>query len=148
VVETVPPVVLAGQAPDACASVTDVTKLSPNKKASSGFECRPTAVARFKLQADPLHPENAALDGGAQHMTPQLFPNAYRDATGQLRIDQPRLLLYVAYAEAGVLKLDWSDPANPKLLAIKGVIGGASATAINNGRVYVAAGTGGLSVLK
>jgi hypothetical protein len=148
VVETVPPVVPAGQAPDACASVTDVTKLSPNKKASSGFECRPTAVARFKLQADPLHPENAALDGGAQHMTPQLFPNAYRDATGQLRIDQPRLLLYVAYAEAGVLKLDWSDPANPKLLAIKGVIGGASATAINNGRVYVAAGTGGLSVLK
>jgi hypothetical protein len=34
------------------------------------------------------------------------------------------------------------------LVAIKGVVGGAGATAINNGRVYVAAGAGGLAVLK
>ena len=142
VVETVPPVVPAGQAADACASVTDVTKLSPNKKNSTGFECRPTAVARYKLQTDPLHPEYAGLDGGAQHMTPQFFP-AYVP-----QFDKSRLLFYVAYAEAGVVKLDWSDPANPKLMAIKEVIGGASATAINNGRVYVAAGAGGLTVLK
>ena len=60
----------------------------------------------------------------------------------------PRLLFYVAYGDAGVLKLDWSDVAAPKLVAIKGVIGGAVATAIHNGRVYVAAGSGGLSVLK
>lgn len=148
VTEANPPVVPAGQLPGACASVTDVTKLSPNKKNSTGLECRPTAVARFKLQADPLHPENAALDGGAQHMTPQFFPTVYRDANGNVAFHQPRLLFYVAYAEAGVVKLDWSDPANPRLLAIKGVIGGASATAINNGRVYVAAGAGGLTVLK
>jgi hypothetical protein len=58
------------------------------------------------------------------------------------------VLFYVAYSEAGVLKIDWSDPANPQLMAIKEVIGGAGATAIHNGRVYVAAGKGGLSVLK
>jgi hypothetical protein len=147
VAETVPPVVPAGQLPGDCAKVTDVTKLSPNKKDSSGYECRPTAVARYKLQADPLHPEYADVEGGAQHMTLQLFPTVYRDAAGELKIEH-KLLLYVAYAEAGVLKLDWSDQANPKLLAIKEVIGGASATAIYNGRVYVAAGAGGLTVLK
>jgi len=33
-------------------------------------------------------------------------------------------------------------------MAIKEVVGGASTTAINNGRVYTAAGAGGLTVLK
>jgi hypothetical protein len=148
VAETVPTVVPAGQLPGDCAKVTDVTKLSPEKKNSAGYECRPTATARYKLQADPMHPEYAEVEGGAQHMTAQLFPVAYRDASGQVIFGQPKLLLYVAYAEAGVLKLDWTDSAKPKLLAIKEVIGGASATAVNNGRVYVAAGTGGLTVLK
>ena len=61
---------------------------------------------------------------------------------------KPRLLFYVAYGDAGVVKIDWSDPANPVLLDRKEVIGGAVGTAINNGRVYTAAGAGGLSVLK
>ena len=137
VTETVPPVVPAGQAADACAYVTDVTKLSPNKKNSSGAECRPTAVGYFKLQKLAGY-ENA--EGGAQHMTAQFFPGNF--------VRKPRVLFYVAYSEAGVLKIDWSDPANPQLMAIKEVIGGAGATAIHNGRVYVAAGKGGLSVLK
>jgi len=146
VTETRPPLVPSGQAADACAYVTDVTKLSA--KQGGAAECRPTAVARYKLQLDPLHPEYADVDGGAQHMTAQFFPDLYRDASGRLIRNQSRLLLYVAYAEAGVIKLDWTDPANPKLLDIKEVIGGASGTAINNGRVYVAAGAGGLTVLK
>jgi hypothetical protein len=54
----------------------------------------------------------------------------------------------VGYGDAGVLKLDWSDPAKPTLMALKGVVGGAGGTAINNGRVYVAAGTGGMVVFK
>ena len=58
------------------------------------------------------------------------------------------LLFYVAYGDAGVVKLDWRDPANPTLVSIKEVIGGAAGTAINNGRVYAAAGAGGLTVLK
>ena len=45
------------------------------------------------------------------------------------------------------MKIDWSDPENPTMLEIKEVIGGAAGTAINNGRVYAAAGAGGLTVL-
>lgn len=139
-----PLVVPVGQTADACSAVTDVTKLSA-KQGGVG-ECRPAAVSHFKLQ---LLAGYETMDGGAQYMTPQLFPTVYKNASGQVvTLDKPKLLFYVAYAEAGVIKLDWSDPANPKMLAIKEVIGGGSATAINNGRVYVAAGAGGLSVLK
>jgi len=139
-----PAVVPAGQDPNICSTITDVTKLSA-KQGGVG-ECRPTAVGHFKLQALPGY-EN--VDGGALYMTPQYFPTKYRDATGKLiTLFKPRLLFYVGYGDAGVVKLDWSDPANPVLLSIKGVIGGAAGTAINNGRVYTAAGTGGITILK
>lgn len=49
---------------------------------------------------------------------------------------------------SSVLKLDWSDVAKPTLMTLKGVVGGAGGTAINNGRVYVATGTGGMVVWK
>jgi len=90
------------------------------------------------------------VDGGALYMTPQLFPTVYRNAAGQVvTLDKPKLLFYVAYGAAGVIKLDWSNVVTPTMMGTpKGVVGGASATAINNGRVYVAAGAGGLSVLK
>jgi hypothetical protein len=138
-----PVVVPVGQDPDICATITDVTKLSA-KQGGVG-ECRPTAVAQFKLQKLAGYEE---VDGGALYMTPQYFPTKYRDATGTLiTLFKPRLLFYVAYGNAGVVKIDWSDPENPALLAIKEVIGGAAGTAINNGRVYAAAGAGGLTVL-
>jgi hypothetical protein len=144
VTEEEPPVVPVGQAPGACALVTDVTKLSA--KQGGVAECRPTAVGHFKLQFQPGYEE---LDGGALYMTPQVFPTRYRDASGNVvTLAQPRLLFYVAYGNAGVVKLDWSNPAAPTMMAIKEVVGGAVATAINNGRVYAAAGGGGLSVLK
>ncbi len=143
--------------PEVCATITDVTKLSA-KQGGVG-ECRPTAVGYFKLQKYGEVVDATGLvvtpsiyadvDGGALYMTPQAFPTVYRDATGQVvTADKPRLLFYVGYGAAGVVKLDWSDVANPQLMAIKGVVGGASGTTINNGRVYVAAGTGGLVVLK
>ncbi len=141
-----PLVVPAGQAADVCATITDVTKLSA-KQGGVG-ECRPTATGYLKLQKLAGY---ETVDGGALYMTPQLFPaNApFYDVTGTLvTLDKAKLLFYVAYGAAGVVKLDWSDVAAPKLLAIKGVVGGAAATAINNGRVYVAAGAGGLVVLK
>jgi hypothetical protein len=130
-----PLVVPVGQAPDACTAVTDVTKLSA--KQGGIAECRPAAVGYFKLQFQAGYEE---LEGGALYMTPQYFPARIWSA--------PRLLFYVAYGEAGVVKLDWSDVAHPRLMAIKEVVGGAAATAINNGHVYVAAGAGGLTVLK
>jgi hypothetical protein len=129
------------------------------KKTEPKISCRPEAAGRFKLQiyGEVIDETGvvvtpsiyADLDGGAQYMTPQLFPTVYRDASGQVvTLPQPKLLFYVAYAEAGVVKLDWSDVANPIVVDVKEVVGGASATAINNGRVYVAAGAGGLTVLK
>jgi len=138
-----PVVVPDGQNPDICATITDVTKLSA-KQGGVG-ECRPIAVAQFKLQQLPGYED---VDGGALYMTPQYFPIKYRDATGTLiTLFKPRLLFYVAYGDAGVVKIDWSDTENPAMLAIKEVIGGAVGTAINNGRVYTAAGVGGLTVL-
>jgi hypothetical protein len=95
-------------------------------------DCRPEAAGQFKLQLVTGYED---VDGGALYMTPQRFPSG-------------RLLFYVAYGEAGVVKLDWSNVASPTMMAIKEVVGGAVATAINNGRVYVAAGGGGLTVLK
>jgi hypothetical protein len=148
-----------GQAADICSTITDVTKLSA-KQGGVG-ECRPTAVGYMKLQKyGEVTDVNGVVvtpspyaneDGGALHMTPQYFPanTPFRDWTGAVvMLAQPRLLFYVAYGESGVVKLDWSNVATPKLLGIKGVVGGASTTAINNGHVYVAAGAGGLVVLK
>jgi hypothetical protein len=139
-----PTVVPAGQDPNVCATITDVTKLSA-KQGGVG-ECRPTAVGYFKLQFQPGYED---VDGGALYITPQYFPTRYRDASGRvITLDQPRLLFYVAYGDAGVIKLDWSNVAAPTMMAIKGVVGGAVGTAIKNGRVYVPAGGGGLTVLK
>lgn len=138
--------------PEVCATIDDVTKLSA-KQGGVG-ECRPTAAGYLKLQkyvdATGLTPY-ADEAGGALYMTSQFFPanTPYINAQGHRAISAtPRLLFYVAYGESGVVKLDWTDVAQPSIVAIKGVVGGAAATAIHNGRVYVAAGAGGLSVLK
>jgi hypothetical protein len=139
-----PLVVPDGQDPDICATITDVTKLS--LKQGGVGECRPIAIAQFKLQKLPGYEE---VSGGSLYVTPQYFPTEYRDATGTLvTLDEPRLLFYVGYGDAGVVKIDWSDPENPLLMDRKEVIGGAAGTALNNGRVYVAAGAGGFSVLR
>ena len=47
-----------------------------------------------------------------------------------------------------MIKLDWSDPANPILLQRQDTVGKAVGTAIANGRVYVADYAGGLVVFK
>ena len=141
-----PAVVPVGQAPDACLAVTDVTKLSA--KQGGVAECRPAAAGYFKLQKLAGY---ETVDGGALYMTPQYFPANRLLSNGAglvYTLSTPRLLFYVAYGDAGVVKIDWSTAAAPSLMAIKGVIGGAGATAIHNGRVYVAAGVGGLSVFK
>lgn len=135
----------AGDIKPECAGV-DPTKLSA--KQGGIAECRPLAVGYFKLQKLAGY---ETVDGGALYMTPQYFPAGVplRDGNGTVyTLSQPRLLFYVAYGDAGVVKLDWSNVAQPSLMAIHGVVGGASATAIHNGRVYVAAGAGGLTVLK
>lgn len=136
VTEFRPAVVPAGQAPDACSLVTDVTKLS--KKSGGTAECRPPSVGHFKLQTVAGY-EN--VDGGALYMRSQVLPSSWLTSGN-------RLLFYVAYGDAGVVKLDWSDPAKPTLMQVRDTVGSASATAVANGRVYVSDGTGGLVVFK
>ncbi|MGF2735170.1 hypothetical protein [Marinobacter sp. DUT-1] len=114
----------------------------------SGFDYRPEAVAQYRLQAEPGLEES---DPEALYMTPQYFPadTLLVDGEGQwYTLDEPRLLFYVAYGEAGVAKLDWSDPANPVLLEHQQTVGEATGTAIANGRVYVADGGGGLVIFR
>jgi hypothetical protein len=135
-----------GQPAGACADVTDVTALSA--KQGRTVDCRPESVGRFKLQTVAGYED---VDGGALYMTSQYFPanTPIRNGAGAVYVlDKPRVLFYVAYGDAGVVKLDWSDPANPTMMAIKDTMGSAGATAIANGRVYVADGTGGMVVFK
>ena len=135
----------AGQAPGACADVTDVTALSA--KQGRTVDCRPESVGRFKLQTVPGY---ESLDGGALYMTSQYFPanTLLSNGSTTYTLDKARVLFYVAYGDAGVVKLDWSDPANPKMVSIQDTVGSASATAVANGRVYVADGTGGMVVFR
>ncbi|MCM5570101.1 hypothetical protein M6I34_06240 [Burkholderiaceae bacterium FT117] len=134
-----------GQPEGACADVTDVTALSA--KQGRAVDCRPESVGRFRLQSVAGY---ETADGGALFMTPQYFPAnvLLSDGSNTYTLDAPRLLFYVAYGAAGVVKLDWSDPANPQMMAIQDTVGSASATAVANGRVYVADGAGGLAVFK
>jgi len=113
-----------------------------------GEDYRPAAVAQYRLQAEPGLEDS---DPEALYMTPQYFPadTLLVDGDGHwYTLDEPRLLFYVAYGEAGVAKLDWSDPANPMLMEHQQTVGEATGTAIAIGRVYVADGGGGLVIFR
>ncbi len=113
-----------------------------------GADYRPEAVAQYRLQAEPGLEDS---DPEALYMTPQYFPadTLLVDGDGHwYTLDEPRLLFYVAYGEAGVAKIDWSDPANPMLMEHQHTVGEATGTTIANGRVYVADGGGGLVIFR
>jgi len=134
-----------GQQAGVCAGVDPTKLFTPN----GGVDCRPVAVGQFNL--DNVDPAYAALEGGAEYMTAQLFPanTVIDNGAGSLySFATPHVLLYVAYGDAGVIKLDWSDPAHPVLLQHHDTAGDALATAIANGRVYVADYDGGLVVFR
>ena len=135
------------EAGPACVGI-DPTKVFSR---DTGVDCRPVALGRYKLQADPAHPEFADVEGGAMYMTVQHFPAnvPLRNAQGNVfTLNAPKTLLYVAYGTAGVVKLDWSNPASPTLLERQDTIGKAVGTAIANGRVYVADSAGGFAVFR
>jgi len=125
-----------------CYSMADLTEALPDgvsptevwKKSLTGqlqYDYRPVAVSRFKLQYVPGYEDWA---GGA-------FKMDYTLVNG-------KLVFYVAFAEAGVLKIDWTDPANPVLREVAGTVGECTAVAISNGRLYAADGGGGLIFFK
>ncbi len=95
------------------------------------YDYRPVAVSRFKLQLVPGYED---WSGGAVKMD-------YTLVNG-------KLVFYVAFAEAGLLKLDWTDPVAPVLKGVAATVGECSAVAITNGRLYVADGTGGMVSFK
>ena len=140
-----------------CYKLSDLVAPLPNgisptdtwdKTGSYSYDYRPRAMARFRLQDQPGY---ANADGAAQYMTTQYFPanKPLLDASGHLYVrDTDKLIVYAAYGTSGVVKLDWTDPARPIMLQDKQTVGTAEATAIANGRVYVADSDGGVVVLK
>lgn len=95
------------------------------------YDLRPEALAQFKLQYVPGY---ETVSGGAVKMD-------YTEVDG-------KLMLYVAFGEAGVAKIDYTDPTAPELLSLQNTAAEATDVAIANGRVYVSDGTGGLVLFK
>lgn len=107
---------------------TDPTDLF--KKTNRGivsYDYRPEVLGRFKLQLVPGYEE---VSGGAVRM----------DYTTQ----NGKLFLYVAFGAAGIVKIDFTDPATPLLMDIQDTAAEASDVAISNGRLYIGDGAGGL----
>ena len=97
---------------------------------------RPEVVARFKLQ-DPAMFGSAELVGWSGGGT----------GMDVVEVDG-RALFYVAYGDAGVIKIDWTIPDAPVLLQHVNTVGEALDVTVVNGRAYVADGSGGLALLK
>jgi len=97
---------------------------------------RPEAAARFKLQDASMFgsDEFAGWSGGSVGM--------------DIVSVNGKNLFYVAYGDAGVIKIDWTNPAEPVLMQHINTVGSASDVVVINGRVYVADGGGGLTLLK
>jgi len=95
------------------------------------YDYRPAALSQFKLQYVPGF---ETVDGGAVRMD-------YVQQNG-------KLYLYVAFGAAGLLKIDYTNPGAPVLLARQDTTAEASDVVISNGRIYVADGTGGLVFFK
>lgn len=97
---------------------------------------RPNFVARFKLQDSSLFgwEELSGWSGGAAGMDVVSVGD--------------KNFFYVAYGNAGVIKIDWTNPGLPVLIDHANTVGEALDVTVINGRVYVADGSGGLALLK
>jgi len=104
------------------------------KKSLTGtlvYDYRPEAAGRFKLQEVSGYED---VDGGA-------FKADHTLVDGNL-------VLYVAFGDAGVVKIGWNDPASPQLIALAPTVGECSAVTVSQGRVYVADHDGGIVFYK
>jgi hypothetical protein len=54
----------------------------------------------------------------------------------------------VGYGDAGVIKIDWIDPAAPVLEQHLNTVGEALDVTVLNGRAYVADNAGGIALIK
>ena len=115
-------------------NITDPTKIW--KPGGNGYDYRPEAVGRFKLQDETLggSPELAGWSGGALGMTAL---NA-----------KSKQLFYVGYGDAGVVKINWTNPAAPMLEQHVNTVGEALDVTVVNGRAYVADNGGGIALIR
>ena len=95
------------------------------------YDHRPVFLGRFKLQEVPGYEE---VSGGAVKM-------AYTEVGG-------KLMQYVAFGEAGLVKIDYTDSSAPLFVEIKNTAAECVGATIANGRLYVADHGGGLVLFK
>jgi len=95
------------------------------------YDYRPLTLGEFRLREEPGYGD---WGGGALNMT-------HTEVAGEP-------VLYVAYGVAGVVKLVWTDPANPTLADVVPTVGECAAVALSGGRLYAADGGGGLVFFK
>lgn len=95
------------------------------------YDHRPQAAGYLKLQDLEAY---ATLDGGAKGLSVTWFHG--------------KTTLYVAYGDAGVVRVDWTDPAAPLVTHVVDTVGGAEGLCLSNGRLYVADGAGGVAVFR
>ena len=115
---------------------------------NGAYDYRPVAVSRFRIQNVPGYETE---DGGALHIAKQYFAPftiAVAADGSESLVLKKRLIIFAAYGTSGVLKIDWSDPANPVLLQRQDTVGEATDMALANGRTYVADGSGGIVIFK
>ncbi len=129
----------------------DPTYDNPLTKLTDDNDDRPNAVGYFKIQNAATYTNNVGTDfsdwgGGAAGIEAISATNGKK-------------IIYVAYGDAGVVKLDWTNlwtsPAPTGYETIMPVLedhantaGKATDVVVWNGRVYVADGAGGLVLLK
>jgi len=115
---------------------TDPTKIWKPGSDQTRYDYRPVAASRFKLQDVNLGGwlELAGWGGGALGMYTH-------NANG-------KQLFYVAYGDAGVIKINWTDPANPVLEQHVNTVGAAADVTVVNGRAYVADNGGGIALIQ
>jgi len=97
----------------------------------SQYDYRPDHLAKFRLTNEVGYEE---LHAEALHME---YTNL-----------NDSLVFYVAYGEAGLVRVDWTEPAAPVLLDVAPTVGEATSVAIANGRVFVADHGGGFIQFK
>ena len=97
----------------------------------SQYDYRPDHLAKFRLTNEVGYEE---LDAEALYME---YTNL-----------NDRLVFYVGYGAAGLVRVDWTNPAAPVLLDVAPTVGEATSVAIANGRVFVADHGGGFIQFK
>ncbi|BDV42858.1 hypothetical protein GURASL_17810 [Geotalea uraniireducens] len=95
------------------------------------YDYRPAALGRFALDETVGY---ETIAGGAMRL--------------QYTMQNGTLYLYVAYAEAGLLKIDYTNPAAPLLVSRTDTAAEATDLAIANGRIYLSDGSGGMVFFK